>query len=353
MTHLLPAVRSVAAVLLVGNFLIICHELLGHYLAARLLGVPASRVAIGFGPAIARAVDRRGTRWSLSLLPLGGYVSFQGVNEQSFAARATLVRAAIIAAGPAANLVVAVAVFAVMLATSGEPAVLPFASSVAPGSPAERAGFQRGDRIRAMGDTRVAVFEDMRPFLNAGAGQTFRFQVERDGQALDLSARLDPKQDGPRTIGFLGIHSTVVTKVVLAPAAAIVRATGKTWKTIRDTITGITLAVTRGQGTENFAGVVAIAQIAGDAAGQGTATLLALIAILSANLALMNLLPIPILDGGALLFCLAEVILRRPLPARVRAAATGLGVAVLATMFMLTTVHDLDGLGVLRWLTQL
>ena len=352
MTHLLPAVRSVAAVLLVGNFLIICHELLGHYLAARLLRVPASRVAIGFGPPIARAVDRRGTRWSLSLLPLGGYVSFQGENEQSFGARPTLVRAAIIAAGPAANLVVAIAFFAIMLTTSGEPAVLPFASTIVPGSAAERAGFQPGDRILAMDNTHVAVFEDMRPFLNAGAGQAFRFQVERNGKVLDLSARLDPKQDGHRMVGFLGIHSTVVTKVVLAPAAAI-RATGKTWETIRDTITGINLAVTRGQGTENFAGVVGIAQLAGDAAGQGAATFLALIAILSANLALMNLLPIPVLDGGALLFCLAEVVMRRPLPARVQAAATGLGVAALATMFMLITVHDLDGLGVLRWLTQL
>ena len=323
------------------------------YLAARLLRVPASRVAIGFGPPIARAVDRRGTRWSLSLLPLGGYVSFQGENEQSFAARPTLVRAAIIAAGPAANLVVAIAFFAIMLTTSGEPAVLPFASSVAPGSAAERAGFQPGDRILAMDNTHVAVFEDMRPFLNAGAGQAFRFQVERNGKVLDLSARLDPKQDGHRMVGFLGIHSTVVTKVVLAPAAAIVRATGKTWETVRDTFTGITLAITRGQGTENFAGVVGIAQLAGDAAGQGAATFLALIAILSANLALMNLLPIPVLDGGALLFCLAEVVMRRPLPARVQAAATGLGVAALATMFMLITVHDLDGLGVLRWLTQL
>ena len=280
-------------------------------------------------------------------------MSFQGENEQSFAARPTLVRAAIIAAGPAANLVVAIAVFAIILTTSGEPAVLPFASSVAPGSAAERAGFQPGDRILAMDNTHVAVFEDMRPFLNAGAGQAFRFQVERNGKVLDLSARLDPKQDGHRMVGFLGIHSTVVTKVVLAPAAAIVRATGKTWETVRDTFTGITLAITRGQGTENFAGVVGIAQLAGDAAGQGAATFLALIAILSANLALMNLLPIPVLDGGALLFCLAEVVMRRPLPARVQAAATGLGVAALATMFMLITVHDLDGLGVLRWLTQL
>jgi len=353
MVHMLPAARSVAAVLLVGNFLIICHELLGHYLAARLLRVPASRVAIGFGPAVARAVDRRGTRWTLSLLPLGGYVSFQGENEKSFTARATAVRAAIIAAGPAANLVVAVAVFAVMLATSGEPAVLPVASSILPGSAAERAGFQPGDRILVMGDTPVALFEDMRRSLNAGAGQTFRFQVERGGQVLELSARLDAKQDGGRTIGLLGIYSTAVTRVVLSPAASIVRAAGKTWETIHDTIVGITLAITRGQGTENFAGVVGIAQLAGDAAGQGIATLLALVAILSANLALMNLLPIPVLDGGALLFCLAEVALRRPLSPRIQAAATGLGFVALAMMFLLTTVHDLDGLGVLRWLTQL
>jgi regulator of sigma E protease len=204
-----------------------------------------------------------------------------------------------------------------------------------------------------MGDTPVALFEDMRPSLNAGAGQTFRFQVERAGQVLGLSARLDAKQDGGRTIGLLGIYSTAVTRVVLSPTASIVRATGKTWETIHDTIAGITLAITRGQGTENFAGVVGIAQLAGDAAGQGIATLLALVAILSANLALMNLLPIPVLDGGELLFCLAEVALRRPLSPRIQAAATGLGFVALAMMFLLTTVHDLDGLGVLRWLTQL
>ena len=356
MFAMIPAIRSVAAVLLVGNVLIVCHEL-GHYLAARLAGVRVRSFAIGFGPTLARAVDRRGTVWRFSLLPIGGYVSFDGEQDPttpgSYAGRPALTRMGIIAAGPAANLLVAITVFAIMFATSGEPAFLPVASSVVPGSAADRARFQVGDRIQAMGGQSVATFEDMRPALGRGAGKTVKFKIERGGRIVELFAGLGSTNQGGRTIGVLGIRSTALTHIVLSPDRAIVRASEKTWTAIADSVTGIAQAVTHGRGTDNIAGVVDIAQLTGQAAEHGIPTLLALMAILSANLALMNLLPIPILDGGALVLCLAEMVRGRPLSARMQDLGTRTGFAALATMFMMTTIHDLNGMGLFRWLAQL
>ncbi len=380
MIHLVPVARSIAIVLAVGNILIVVHEL-GHFLAARLAGVHARRFAIGIGPTLARITDRHGTEWSLALLPVGGFVSFHGERSvhhersdrserstdepRSYAARPLLVRIAIIAAGPAANILAAIAVFAIMLATSGEPAFLPVADQITPGSAAEHAGFQPGDRIVTMNGLPIARFVDLRPSLRAGAGKTFHFQVDRHGrgdshglgdrrgQVVDLFASLTPARQDGRIIGVLGIRSLTQTHLVMAPGAAIVRAAEKTRDVLADTVAGVARALTRGQDTQNFAGVVGIAKLTGQAADRGIPTLLALVAILSANLALMNLLPIPILDGGALLFCLAELALRRPVPARIQDLATGAGFATLATMFMLSTLHDLSGIGVFRWLATL
>jgi regulator of sigma E protease len=118
-------------------------------------------------------------------------------------------------------------------------------------------------------------------------------------------------------------------------------------------VQGITKVVLTGQGTENVAGVVGVVQLAGQVVQEGTGSFLALIAILSANLALMNLLPIPVLDGGTLLFCAAELVLRRPLPARAQAFGTRAGVATLASLFMFTTLHDLARTGLFRWIADL
>ena len=300
-----------------------------HYLAARFARVRAGRFAIGVGPTLTRTTDRHGTEGSLALLPVGGFVSFHGersgrherdtVHTQSYAARPPLVRMAIIAVGPVANIMVAIAVFAIMLATSGEPAFLPIADQITPGSAAEHAGLRPGDCIVTMNNLPIARLEDLRPDLRAGAGKTFHFQVDRHGRVVGLFAELTPiRQDG-RTIGLLGIRSVIPIRIVMGPGAALVSAAEKTWDVVTETVAGTAGAVTRGHGTQNFTGVVGIAKLTGRAAGQGIPTFLALVAILSANLALMNLLPIPILDGGALLFCLAELALRRPVSHRAQA----------------------------------
>ena len=354
MTDMLSAARSAIAVLFVGNLLIVCHEL-GHYLAARCFGVQARRFTVGFGPRLARLTDRRGTVWSLCLLPLGGCISLAGERDgapSGYAAWPVLARMAIVIAGPAANLIIAVAVFAAMLAIFGQPAFLPVCDTVVAGSAAEQAGFQVGDRVMTMNAVPIAVFEDMRPGLRANPGRTVAFTVERGSTVVDLSARLGTIQDGGKTIGLLGIGSTTPSHQSLSGGQVLTGAVGKTWAALADSVTGIATVLTQGEGTENIAGVVGIAQLTGQAAEHGMAPLLALVAILSANLALMNLIPIPILDGGVLLFCVIELALRRPLSPRVQDVSTRTGLAVLASLFVMTTLHDLDGMGLFRWLAQ-
>ena len=356
MPDILPALRAAAAVLLVGNLLIVCHEM-GHFIAARCLGVRVLRFTIGFGPVLVRHIDGRGTVWTLSLLPAGGYVGFEGehdaVRPGSYAGKSPLARMTIIAAGPAANFGVAMAVFALLLALFGAPGFLPIASTVVAGGAADRAGFHVGDRVLTMNGKRIETFEDMRPGLRANPGKTIRFSIERDGKTLDLFADPGTIQEDGKTIGQLGINGLEPFHQALSVTQIAERAFGRTWHAIADSVQGITKVVVTGQGADNIAGVVGVAQLTGQAAQAGTGPLLALIAILSANLALMNLLPIPVLDGGALLFCAAELVLRRKLPARAQAFGTRAGVAILGSLFMVTTLHDLAQTGLFRWIAGL
>jgi len=271
----------------------------------------------------------------------------------SYAGKPPLIRMAVIAAGPAANILVAVAVFTVMLLAFGRPGFLPMADTIVPGSAAEHAGIEVGDRIVTMDGQPIATFEDMRPGLRSHPGQIVNLSIDRSGKIIDLPAVLGVKQEGGKTIGLLGIKSTTPFRQRVLPGQAVLAAAGKTWGALVDSVNGIAGFVAHGQGAENFAGVVGVAQLTGQVADQGMAPFLALIAILSANLALMNLIPIPVLDGGALVFCLAELLLGRPLSERVQAFGTRSGFALLGSLFMVTTIHDLDEIGLFRWLAQL
>ena len=356
MLEFFSSIRSVAAVLLVGNLLIVCHEL-GHLWVARLAGVQAKCFSIGFGPTLARRTDRRGTVWSLSLLPLGGFVVFEGERDSiqpfAYASKRPLIRMAIIAAGPAANILVALLTFGVMLAVFGSPGLLPVISTVVPGSAAEKAGFHVDDRVLTMDGKAIASFEDMRPGLRDNPGKLVSFAVERGGKVVNLHADLQSVQQDGKTIGMLGVTSARPFHQRLLATEIIEGAFEKTWDAVSDSINGISTLLVSGQGADNIAGMVGIAQLTGQVAQQGTGPFLALVAILSANLALMNLLPIPVLDGGAFLFCFAELVLRRPLSTRVQEFGTRAGLAVLVSLFMLTTLHDIYETGVFRWMAHL
>lgn len=342
MTDLAASAWPALAVLLVANLLILGHEL-GHYLAARALRIPVRRFAVGFGPTLLRRTDRSGTEWRLGLLPLGGYIAFTEASHGSgdtYDTRGLTARATVIAAGPAANALLAIAAFALLLAIQGRPAYLPVADKVTPGGAAERAGFQPGDRILRLDGELVAEFEDLRQGLRAGAGRTLGFEVERDGARLTLAATLDTVQDGGRTIGLLGIRSVTLGHFPMTPAEVIEGAAARAWSAVADTVMGVAGLLRRGEGAENIAGPIGVAVVASEAAATGWATLLALAGILSANIALMNLLPIPILDGGQLLFCAAEAVSGRPVPWRVQTAALRISVGLLAALLLLTTAND-------------
>ena len=353
MTHIFPVLISIVGLFFLANSLIFVHEL-GHFWIARLTGVTAKRFSLGFGPRVAEWTDRRGTVWSFSMLPMGGYVSFPGEHDANtkggYLSRRPAARIAIIAAGPLANILVAIAIYAGMFMIQGMPVFTPIASSVLPGSPAAGAGFQPGDRIVAVDNIKISNFDGLRPILERNPGKTMDFRVARHGEILDLDATLDSKAAGSRVVGYLGIWSNVATRQKMGPVTAILSASERTWQVVTQTFQGIGCALTTGQGTGNFHGIIGVAHLAGQAAQAGGDTLLTLMAVLSINLALMNLVPIPVLDGGALLFCLFEWLRGRPAPERVQDYATRGGVALIMALFLYTTVHDLAGLGVFDWL---
>jgi regulator of sigma E protease len=354
MANMFPVLISIVGLFFIANALILVHEF-GHYLIARIAGVTARRFALGFGPTVLKWADRRGTIWSLSMLPLGGYVSFPGEHDagekNGYLSRTPLARMCIIAAGPFANLLVAVAIYASMFIVQGMPVFLPIASSVLFGSPAISAGFQPGDRIIAVDAAPVSTFDALRPILEGSPGKTLTFSIDRRGVELHLVATLDTKQAGSREVGYLGIWSNIASRQKMGPLLAIKTATLRTWQGVTQTFQGISRAITTGQGAGNFRGIIGVAHLAGEAAVAGGDTIMTLVAILSINLALMNLLPIPVLDGGAFLFCFIEWVRGRPAPERVQNFATRAGVAVILALFLYTTVHDLAGLGTFTWIS--
>ncbi|MCB8877424.1 M50 family metallopeptidase [Acidisoma silvae] len=355
MPQTLLAVMSVAAILMIGNVLIICHEL-GHYLAARANGLVAERFTIGVGPNLFRLKDHRGTVWSLSTLPVGGFVAFAGERDRSraggYAALRPTARMMIILAGPAANMLVAIGLYACILAGRGETTLLPIATTIAAGSPAARAGLKQGDLIVAADGAPIVTFADLGAFLKARPDQTVDLRIDRQGAQLDLKPRLEARHSNDHDIGYLGIEAHTQGYRQLGLGQILLLAPARAWTVLSLTVTGIFSAVTTGQGAGQFTGMIGVAHLAGEAAASGPIQLLALTALLSVNLALMNLLPIPVLDGGAFLFCLFEWIAGRPASARVQELATRTGVAAIAGLFALSTFHDLAGFGLFQWLPK-
>ena len=348
-------VVSIAAILLIGNLLIVSHEL-GHYAAARSVGLVAERFTIGFGPNLVRVTDRRGTVWSLSALPLGGFVSFAGERDRSrpggYAALPPPARLAIIAAGPIANVIVAIGLYAGILAAKGETTLLPVASVVMSGSAAAAAGIQPGDRIKAFDGKHIATFAELSRSCATGRINRLCSKSFAASRAMQVQVRLEARPADGRTIGYLGIESHALGHRPLTPLQIAVYAPARAWDVTTETVSGVATAVTTGKGASHFAGMLGVAHIAGEAAASGTIQLLALTAVLSINLALMNLLPIPVLDGGAFLFCLVEWVRGRPAPEQVQDFATGTGLATIAGLFVLSTVHDLAGLGLFQWIAS-
>jgi regulator of sigma E protease len=360
--------RTIVAFAIVLGVLVFVHEL-GHYLAARWRGVHVEAFSIGFGRALATWTDRRGTVWKLAWIPLGGYVKLHGqerpedvpadvralwIPGKTFHEKEVLSRAIVVAAGPIANFLLAMVLFAGLFATAGRPVAIPVVGDVIADSAASHAGLQTGDRITRIDDTPIARFEDIQRIVASHPGVPLTMHVTRGGadETLSVTPQSQTASDGSKT-GLLGIRGGNTEFERLNPAEAVVGGVTQTWDVGVQTLAGVWQMITGHRGTEDLGGPLRIAQLSGQVAELGVASLVSFIAVLSVNLGLINLFPIPVLDGGHLLFFLAEAIRGKPLPPRALDYGFRAGFAVLVGLFVFATWNDLSHLGIVRWVAGL
>ena len=349
--------------MVVLGVLVFIHEL-GHYLAARWRGVFVETFSIGFGQALTMWRDRTGTIWKLAWIPLGGYVKLHGqersedvspeiralwIQGQTFQEKSVGSRAIIVAAGPVANFILAIVLFAGLFATIGRPVLLPIVNQVQGDSAAANAGIKPGDRIEAIDGRPVATFEDLQKYVAPHPGERIEIQVHRGDQEISLPVVIGSREENGHRVGLLGVQSGDVTYQHVSIPAAVVAGFTETWHVTAETARGVAQIFTAGRGAADIGGPLRIAQLSGQVAAMGAASFISFIAILSVNLGLINLLPIPILDGGHLLFFFFEALRGRPLPPRAREYGFRAGLALLAGLFVFATWNDLAHLGLFHW----
>ena len=354
--------------------LVFIHEM-GHYLVARWFGVGAEQFSIGFGREIAGWTDKRGTRWKVGWLPLGGYVRFVGdMNPASQAeadaeltpeARAVAFhnkpwwqRFLIVLAGPAANFLLAIAIFAVFFASFGMPRTPAVIGQVQPGSVAARIDLRPGDRIEAIAGQDVGSFEDLRRIVSIRPGEKVVISIDRAGAKRDVPATIGAQQINDQfgqsyRIGLLGVLGGERTLERLPVTSIVPEATRYTFALTRSMIDGLVQIVTGRRSTKDLGGPLKMAQIAGQQASLGAFAFIQLIALFSINLGFINLLPVPVLDGGHLVFYAAEAIRRRPVSERAQEWAFRSGLALLLALLIMVTVNDLASFGLFERLGRL
>jgi len=355
--YILPFMAVLAA-------LVFVHEM-GHYVVARLNGVRVEAFAIGFGPELIGWTDRSMTRWKICAIPLGGYVKMFGDRDgssapdsdaivqmtedekkESFHHKRLSQRAAIVAAGPIANFLFAIVIFAVFYGTFGQPSTVPEITAVEAGSAAEAAGLEVGDRFVSINGRGVARFEDVQLIVQTGLGEPIDLTILRDGASLSMTVIpavvefTDPFGNTTQ-IGKLGVSGAKVTLEHRGPIAAVREAVLSTYDYTLVTLRAIRQFVTGARSTKEMAGPIGIAKMAGDLAEFGLIPLMFLTAILSINLGLINLFPIPVLDGGHLMFYLIEAVRRRPLTPRTQEYGFRIGFGLVILLMVFVTWNDL------------
>jgi regulator of sigma E protease len=360
-------VRSAAAFVVVLGVLVFVHEL-GHYLAARWRGVRVEAFSIGFGHAVASWTDRSGTVWKLGWLPLGGYVKLHGqerpqdvaedvraqwIQGETFHDKPVLSRAIVVAAGPIANFLLAMVLFAGLFIALGIPVTLPVVGGVMPDSAASRAGLMVNDRVVSIGGEPVSTFEDLQHIITIHPAETLAMTIQRDGKDQTIQVTTEARNSGGHQVGLLGVRGGSVEYRSVSIPVAVWSGVTQTWIITRDTFSGLAEMIGGSRGTDELGGPLRIAQMSGQIAQLGIASLISFIGVLSVNLGLINLFPIPVLDGGHLMFYLAEALRGRPLPQRAQEYGFRAGLAFLACLFVFATWNDLTHLGLFRWVAGL
>ena len=354
--------------LFVLTIVVFFHEL-GHFLVARLCGIKVLVFSIGFGPEIVGFYDRYGTRWKISAVPLGGYVKFFGdenaasvpdheaaavmneaEKEVSFIHKPVGPRAAVVVAGPLANFILAIAIFAGVFMTVGKQSTTARVDTVQPASAAQAAGFMPGDLVVAIDGEKIDNFGDMQRIVSVSAGETLNVEVDRGGAHVTLKAtpqlrELTDSFGNKHRLGVLGISRSMAPGDIktqkMGPLQAVAEGARETWFVVDRTLSYIGGVFTGREAADQLGGPIRIAQVSGEVASVGFVALIHLTAVLSVSIGLLNLFPIPLLDGGHLLFYGIEAIRGRPLSERAQEVGFRIGLAIVVMLMIFATFNDI------------
>ncbi len=357
----LPYIGILAVVIFVHEF--------GHFIVARWCGVKVLTFSMGFGPELWHRFDKQGTRWRLAAIPLGGYVKFYGdenaasaparekleqmnasERKLSFYGQPVAKRAAIVAAGPIANFLLTIAIFAGTFYFVGRPITVARVDAVSVGSAAEKAGFQAQDLVVSIDGSAIESFSDMQRIVRTSPDRELTFRVQRNGQEVDVKATPERRElkdvfGQVHKIGVIGISRTDAAGDVrhksYGPGEALVAGVQETWFVVDRTFNYIGGVMTGRESADQLSGPIRIAQVSGQAAQLGFEVLLNLTAVLSVSIGLLNLFPIPLLDGGHLLYYAIEALRGRPLSEKAQEFGFRIGIALVLTLMLFATWNDI------------
>jgi len=354
--------------LFVLTIVVFFHEL-GHFLVARWCGIKVMVFSIGFGPELLGFNDRYGTRWKLAAIPLGGYVKFFGDENAasvpdtdsiekmqpqeravSFFHQPVRARAAVVVAGPLANFILAIVIFAGVFALYGKQIATARVDAIQAGSAAAEAGFQAGDLVVSIDGRAIDSFSDMQRVVSVNAGKPLDIKVDRGGTTVALTAvpalkEIKDNFGNVHRIGVLGISRSMAPEDVktqsVNPLSALWMGVEETWFVIDRTVNYIGGVVTGREAADQLGGPIRIAQVSGQVATAGIVALIHLAAVLSVSIGLLNLFPVPLLDGGHLMFYAIEAARGRPLSEKAQEVGFRIGFAIVVMLMVFATFNDI------------
>lgn len=373
MSYLLDALQFVTGYivpfLLVLTLLVFVHEM-GHYLVGRWSGIRILAFSVGFGPELFGWTDKHGTRWKFCAVPLGGYVKFYGDEDaastpdykrleaispeersRTFLGAKLWKRAATVAAGPIANFILAIAIFAVLFAVYGRSVADPVVAQVKENSAAAKAGILPRDRLIAIDGTPVATFDDVRRYVSVRPELEIKIRIERDGAFLDLPmvperTEISDQFGNKMEIGIIGIVTDQdagnFRLVTYGPIEAIGQGALQSWHIVTGTFDYLANLVTGRMKADQLGGPIRVAQASGQMATLGVAAVLQLAAVLSVSIGLLNLMPVPVLDGGHLMFYAVEALRGKPVGAAAQDVAYRIGFAMVLMLMIFATWNDIS-----------
>ena len=353
--------------LFVLTIVVFFHEL-GHFLVARWCGIKVDAFSIGFGRELIGWNDRKGTRWKLSLIPLGGYVKFAGDENAAsvpdreriaamspeerngaFVAKPVWQRAAVVFAGPFANFILSVVIFAMIFMAFGKIVTAPVVETVRPDSAAQVGGLQAGDLILSVDGAEIETFSDLQRIVSVSADVPLVLEVERNSSVVTLTVtpelrELTDRFGNVQRIGLLGVSRSPkqedLIQVTYGPFEAIAEGTRETVFIAGRTLDYLWGVLSGREAADQLGGPIRVAQVSGQVATQGIVPLLSLAAVLSISIGLLNLMPIPMLDGGHLVYYFAEAVRGKPLSERVQDYGFRIGIGIVLLLMVFATWND-------------